>query len=227
MNDLDRMRRVYAERAQTVQPGRYSRFNPAFLFEMQRRERAVLDLLRPRYPLSRQHILEIGCGDGRVLLEFLSFGARHVTGIDIIEQRVRLARSLLPRIPLLCADGQHLPYASASFDIVLQYTALSSVLDDTVKARVAAEMRRVVRPDGLILWYDFWLNPTNPDARGISLAEVRRLFPGCTFTTRRITLAPPVTRKLMPISAFLCYVLEGLKIFNTHYLIAIRPGAPS
>jgi len=55
------------------------------------------------------------------------------------------------------------------------------------------------------------------------------LFPNCLYEFHRITLAPPIARKLAPISWGLCLLLEGLKIFNiipfgdTHYLAAIRP----
>jgi hypothetical protein len=84
-------------------------------------------------------------------------------------------------------------------------------------------MLRVLRPSGLILWYDFWLNPVNPQTRGIRPAEIKRLFPNCRYEFHRITLAPPIARRLVPISWGLCLFLEGLKIFNSHYLVAIRP----
>jgi len=60
-------------------------------------------------------------------------------------------------------------------------------------------------------------------------AEIKRLFPNCCYEFHRITLAPPITRKLAPVSWGLCLFFESLKIFNiipfgdTHYLVAIRP----
>jgi len=59
-------------------------------------------------------------------------------------------------------ERQYLPYAAHSFDLTMQFTVFSSVLDDEVKANVAREMLRVTRPVGMLLWYDFWLNPSNP-----------------------------------------------------------------
>jgi SAM-dependent methyltransferase len=186
----------------------------------------LLRLLRPLYPLRDKRILEVGCGNGRVLNEFLGYGAhpRRLHGVDLLEHRVHSARATMPHLPLICADGQHLPYADASFDLVLQYTAFSSILDEAIKAQVAREMLRLARrPNGLIIWYDFWLNPSNPDTRGIRPDEIRALFPGCAYQFRRITLAPPISRKLVSISWLLCYLLDGLKVFNTHYLVAIKP----
>ncbi len=222
--DLVRLRAEYAERAESIgKTDRYSLFNPAQLFAVQQRQRAVLKCLRRNdfYPLKGRHILEVGCGAGGVLLEALTFGAdaEHVHGADLLFERVQKAFAPLP---LTCADGQSLPYAAASFDLTMQFTVFSSVLDDGVKRNLAAEMLRVTKPGGLILWYDFWLNPTNPQTRGIRPAEIRNLFPGCSFQFERTTLAPPLARRLVPLSWGLSLLLESMSVFNTHYLGAIR-----
>ena len=88
-------------------------------------------------------------------------------------------------------------------------------------------MIRVLHPGGMILWYDFWLNPTNPQTRGIRPSEIRRLFPGTLVELHKITLAPPLARRIVPLAWGLAFFMESLKIFNTHYLAAIRPkGMP-
>ena len=221
---------VYRQRHNRFrQTDTYTLFNPANLFIVQQRQRAVLALLRREgfYPLAKRRILEVGCGAGGVLREFLSFGAdpQQLHGVDLLGWRVAEAKALSPHLPLACADGQDLPYPDGCFDLVLQYTVFTSILDDTVKRNIAREMRRVLKPDGLILWYDYWLNPTNPNAKGIRPAEIRVLFPGCRSSFHRITLAPPITRRLASRCWLACYMLERLRIFNTHYLVAIRPVA--
>lgn len=228
MNELDRIRTEYARReVEFAGNDRYSLFNPAQLFIIQQRQRAVFRLVRAQgyFSLADMKILEVGCGTGGVLLEMLSFGAlaNRLHGTDLLPERLTEACSRLGGVPMTCSDGQNLPYASQQFDIVMQFTVFSSVLDDAVKAHLAEEMLRVARPNGLILWYDFWLNPTNPQTRGIRPAEIKRLFPGCTFAFQRITLAPPIARRVVPVSWGLAYWLEGLRIFNSHYLVAIRP----
>jgi len=125
-------------------------------------------------------------------------------------------------------------------------TAISSILDSEIRRNICADMLRVLRspdpasgkPGGLILWYDFWLNPTNPQTRGVRfLLTIYHLpftiycslFPNCHYEFHRITLAPPLARRVVPVSWILAYGLERLKIFNsvpfgdTHYLVAIRP----
>jgi hypothetical protein len=160
-----------------------------------------------------------------VLREFLSFGVSPESfhGVDLLHWRLMEARSITPQSPLVNADGRHLPYPDGCFDVVMQLTAFSSILDDQVRHEVAAEMLRVLASDGLILWYDFWVNPLNRETRGVRLAEIRDLFPHCRRDHRRITLAPPIARRLAPVSWLACYALEKLRIFNTHYLAVIRP----
>jgi ubiquinone/menaquinone biosynthesis C-methylase UbiE len=226
--DLARLRTEYAKRARRLDGAElYSLFNPAQLFAIQQRQRALLKCLRNEgfYPLSGRHILEVGCGGGGVLLESLSFGATaaQLHGAELLFERLQIARQALTNLPLACADGQNLPYVAHSFDLAMQFTVFSSILNDEVKTNLAHEMLRVTRPGGMILWYDFWLNPTNPQTRGIRPAEIRRLFPECSFEFHKITLAPPIARRVAPLAWGLALFLESLKIFNTHYLVAIRP----
>lgn len=229
LSDLDRLRTEYADRARRLANSDiYSPFNTSYLFTLHQRQRAVLDLLRRSgiQQLQNKSILEVGCGRGGVLHEFLGLGASPdlLHGTDLLPDRVADAHSLLPHLPITCADGQHLPYKDSSFDLVLQYTVFSSVLDIEVKRNLAREMLRVLRPRGLILWYDFWFNPTNRQTKGIRPKEIRELFPTCSYAFRRITLAPPIARKLASRSWLACYFMESLTVFNTHYLAAIQPG---
>ncbi len=229
-HDLDRLRAEYVDRERRLAGSDiYSLFNPAHLFMTQQRQRVTLKTLRRLgfYPLDQRCILEVGCGRGGVLLEYLSYGAAptRIHGIDLLGDRVAEARARMPSLSLSCAEGQHLPYPAGVFDLVLQYTAFSSLLDDGVKANVAREMLRVLRPDGAIVWYDYWLNPTNPQARGIRPAEIRRLFPGCEYHFQRVTLAPPITRRLVRLSWLLCCALEKAVLLNTHYLAVIRKSS--
>ncbi len=228
-SDLERLRTEYADRERRfADSDRYSLSNPANLFLVQQRQRAVLAMLRRHgfHPLQGRRVLELGCGEGGVLLEFLLFGARpgRLHGTDLLCERVRRGRTRLPLVPLTCGDGQALPYATGVFDLVVQYTVFSSILDDEVRANLAREMLRVVRrPGGMILWYDFWLNPVNEHTRGIRPPEVRRLFPNCQLTFERTTLAPPLTRRLVNLGWWVCYLVERLSLFNTHYLVSIVP----
>jgi SAM-dependent methyltransferase len=231
VTDLDRLRLEYADREQRLaHDNRYSTSNAAYRFMKIQLNKSVCALLRnhKRENLSNCRIIEVGCGNGNILMDFYQLGAdeKNLYGVDLLPERLKQAQMDHPSFEFVCADGQDLPYLSASFDLVLQYTAFSSILDHLIKSNLAREMLRVLNKDGVILWYDFWLNPTNWQTRGIRPAEIRCLFPGCDYELQRITLAPPIARRLASLSMGVCQFLESLKIFNTHYLAAISKISP-
>ena len=228
LNDITRLRGEYEDRKHRFDGSDlYSWFNQANLFSLHQRQRAILALLKKNKftDLSNLLILEVGCGGGGVLTEYLNFGAspENLHGVDLLPDRLRHAHHILPASGLANADGQSLPYSDKTFDLILQSTAISSILDPELRKNICADMLRVLKPNGLILSYDFWLNPTNLQTRGILPREIKHLFPNCQYDFQRITLAPPIARRLAPISWGLCLFLESLKILNTHYLAVIRP----
>ncbi len=228
-SELAQMRQTYDDReVRLAGQDRYSFANKAYLYTIQQRQRAVIAMLQRhgRLPLGDQRILELGSGTGGVLLELLQAGAdaRSLHGSDLLAGRVQAAHRQMPRVALSCADGQNLPYPTHSFDLLLQFTMFSSILSEGVCYTVAKEMLRVVKPDGLILWYDFWVNPMNKQTHGIDRRQIRDLFPACHFDFERITLAPPLARMTVPVSWTASQLLEKLRFLNTHYLVAIWPA---
>ena len=70
-----------------------------------------------------------------------------------------------------------MPWADGTFALVVTWTVFSSILSGPARAAVAAEIVRVLRPGGALLYYDFaWNNPRNPNVRGVRSREVTRLF---------------------------------------------------
>jgi SAM-dependent methyltransferase len=217
-----RIRAAYAKRQQD--DARYLYFNMGHLFIMQEREQRLLTLLKRHdfTPLNTKKILEVGCGTGYWLREFIKWGARpeHITGIDLLVDRVAEARSLCPEaISIWSGNAAELAFPDATFDLVVQSTVFTSVLDPVMKRQMAAEMLRVVKNDGLILWYDYHVNnPWNPEVRGVKRREIAHLFPGCRITLQRLTLIPPLVRLLAPYSWLACYMLGKIPWLCTHYL---------
>ena len=162
----------------------------------QERQRALLALLnrRPGRP-GDWRATEVGCGAGGNLLDLLRIGLRpgHLTGIELLPERLAAARAALPEgVRLLAGDASAADIPPASQDLVLQSTVFSTILDDALQQRVATAMWSWLKPGGAVVWYDFIVdNPRNPDVRGVPLARVRELFPVCPdrhFTARPITL---------------------------------------
>ena len=222
----ERIREAYSKR--TRDKVLYSCFNPGNLLITHTHERRLLDLLkqiRLRVTGNKKDS-EIGCGQGYWLREFVRFGARpeNIAGIDLIPEDVKEA---IPTLPSGNADRarkcRRVRFPDGSFDVVFQFTVFTSILDPDLKRKVAAEMVRVLKHDGLIVWYDFHINnPSNPDVRGVKKQEIIRLFPGCTVELQRLTLAPPIARFVAPYSWLACELLQAIPCFRTHYLGAIR-----
>jgi len=106
---------------------------------------------------------------------------------------------------------------------VSQFTVFTSILVPSVREAIAAEMLRVLKPNGLILWYDFrYNNPHNANVRAIEAREVKRLFPMCQVKFQKTTLAPPLARAMVPISWIAALALEKIPFLRTHYLATIR-----
>lgn len=208
----------------------YSWFNKGQLFWFQELERALLGLLSEKGidSFEEKAILDIGCGSGHWIREFLKLGAipENLTGIDLLDWRVDAARRTCPaNVRLERGNAEQLWFSDRSFDVIAQFTVFSSILDPNMKRKVASEMLRVLKEDGFIIWYDFFVrDPRNKDVRGIAKKEVCQLFPGCQIDLRRVSLAMPLVRLVAPYSWLLCYLLERLKVLDTHYLGIIRRG---
>jgi SAM-dependent methyltransferase len=224
--EIDRVRRVYGGRQAAPVAWRYAASRPGVRYLRQRRDAEIRSLLARHGfgDLGALHILDLGCGRGAEMVEWQHRGARadRLVGVDLLEHFARDALETVPGAAIAVAAGDELPFADRTFDIVEQSMLFSSVLDDGLRAVVAAEMLRVLKPGGFVLWYDFRVgNPRNPDLRPVPLAEIGRLFPGCRLDFRRTTLLPPLARGLGRAAFSLGRLLEALPFLRTHYLGAI------
>jgi len=215
-----------AERYARRQVGdRYSLLRPEVWQTVQERQRAMLKLFTCHglRDLSALRLLEVGCGQGGNLLELLrlGFAPEHLTGIELLSERIAQARHCLPAaLRLHEGDALQAPIAAASQDIVFAATVFSSLLDDAFQQQLAAAMWRWVKPGGAVLWYDFTVdNPRNPDVRGVPRGRVRALFPhaeGMAFL--RVTLAPPIARCVAPLHPALYTLFNTIPALRTHVL---------
>jgi len=225
--EAQRVLDAYARRERLGLDSRYAYWLPANLFMYQARERIFLSLLRDAnmVPLTGRRVLDLGCGDGAVLRDLVRYGASEVNlhGLDLIEDRVEGAKAALPSADIRLGDAQKLPWPDDNFDLVLGFTFLSSVVDQGARRRIAAEIARVTRPSGRVVFYDFRLNPTNRTVRPVHPEHIQQLFQGRDMVVRSTTLAPPLTRLLMraPGGWLACSALEVLPFLRTHFLAAV------
>ena len=141
-----------------------------------------------------RRVLEVGCGAGTDLIRFARHGAT-VTGIDLAPSSIALAARnfALEKLPahLAVADGEALPFASESFDLVYAHGVVQYTTDDRALVR---ECRRVLRPGGIAVFQVYnrisWLNALSqvtkvdlehvdaPVLKKYSIGEFRDLLQG-------------------------------------------------
>jgi SAM-dependent methyltransferase len=222
---------VAARYARRGNASRYSMLRPDVWQALQERQRAMLGLFDRAglQDLSGLRLLEVGCGAGGNLLELLrlGFAPHHLSGIELLPERLAMARAVLPEsLALRAGDALDAPPPAQALDIVFVSTVFSSLLDDAYQQRLADAMWSWLKPGGAVLCYDFTVdNPRNPDVRGVPLARWRTLFPQGSIVHRRVTLAPPLARAVTKLHPGLYPVFNALPWLRTHVLAWIaRPG---
>ena len=226
-SEIDKVRERYARRRHPASDDRYSAITPYALYARQERERAIVRLLRVHVdrPLATVTCLEVGCGSGGNLLQLISLGfaPANLAGNELLAERAEEARRRLPAaVRIVEGDATVLDLPDASHDIVYQSTVFSSLLDDTFQVQLADRMWRLVKPGGGILWYDFiYDNPSNRDVRGVPVRRVAELFPNGRVHAQRVTLAPPIGRRLSRVAPAFIGAANALPFLRTHVVVWI------
>jgi SAM-dependent methyltransferase len=226
--ETDAVRDRYARRTSQVDPLRYSMLDAANWQTVQERQRAMLRLFSAvgLMELESVRLVEVGAGTGGNLLELLraGFAPENLIGVELLAERVAVARRCLPSaVRFESGDAAALAIEAGSLDIVYQSVVFSSLLDDGFQQRMATAMWRWLKPGGAVLWYDFtYNNPSNPDVRGVPMSRVRELFPAARIRAQRVTLAPPIARKVAALHPSLYTWFNLLPLLRTHLLCWIE-----
>jgi ubiquinone/menaquinone biosynthesis C-methylase UbiE len=111
--------------------------------------------------LEVMRVLDLGCGSGLDLVSWGVTAADEVTGLDIDESRLAVARERFPNRTYLHGAGERLPFEDKSFDRVISAVALPYMDIPTT----LAEIHRILVPGGAM---SLSLHPP-----GFTLAELR------------------------------------------------------
>lgn len=222
-SEPQRIRNVFSNRSE-VGDGAFNLYG--LLTHLERQEILVRFFRSLSVPSLRgMRILDIGCGSGGQLRRLVDLGAEpgKCFGLDLFRESLKKGRDLNPLTSFLEANAAQLPFADEQFDLVFQFTVLTSVLDKQIKRSITKEIHRVLRPDGYFIWYDFaYSNPKNPNVRGIGRSEVSDLLEGFRLNFRRVTLAPPIGRRAVRVSPLLYRMLNCIPLLRSHYFCFAR-----
>lgn len=149
----------------------YDRLNRIMTAGLDRcwRRRAVRELSTSNFQLS---ILDVACGTGDLTLDLLRRGHR-VTGVDLSEQMLALAKGKAPSATYLVADAEALPFADASFDAV---TCAFGIRNFVHLEKGLGEMLRVLKPGGRLVILEL-ATPDSPFLRPFYDLYARRVIP--------------------------------------------------
>lgn len=190
--------------------------------------------------LGPHHVLDVGCGTGWHMRELTKAGAV-TTGVDSSLRQVEFAKKNNPGSTVMVSDARQLPFPDHSFDLSFAINMIHHLPTREVQGDVLREMRRVVKPGGMVVIHD--VNVRNPVIRIYMdyvfprihkiddggeiwinpewLAEV--LGPACM--TRYFTFMPEIT----PVCMFSLFrslerVLERTPIsrWGAHFSVAFR-----
>jgi len=195
--------------------------NPEVLFQSFAIDRANISALRSvELERSSARVLDVGCGQGASLLQFvkLGFAASNLTGIDNSAERIDKARSVLPAAEFEVGSAESLPFDSASFDLVFESTMLGTLESQSLLESIAREMIRVTRSGGYIMLTDWRYSRRGSGVKtAISNQFVDRVFDvgrSTSVVTRvRGALVPPLGRRLSRAAPSLYFLVQALLPF--------------
>ncbi|MBI5387063.1 MAG: methyltransferase domain-containing protein [Verrucomicrobia bacterium] len=164
-------------------------------------------------PSRVSRVLEIGSSGGLLIRQLQADGYRHITGIDISPEAVRLCREHgLTDVHLM--DAQRPEFPDDTFDLLIASDVLEHLADESGAVR---EWHRILKPDGVLivfvpafrlLWSEH--DEANRHCRRYRLSELNQCLAAQGFHVERrgywnCLLFPPVAlvrllRRVLPIS---------------------------
>jgi len=150
-------------------------------------------------PIDRLKVLDVGCGIGetdRLLIPKV----KELHGVDVSAGSIEQAKIDNPEGRYQTYDGGRLPYEDNEFDFAFAICVFHHV-PPAQWGQLASEMKRVVRPDGLVGIYEH--NPWNPMTRWV----VNR----CEFDHDAVLLSSVKTRSL--------FGEAGIAVVDPHHIL--------
>lgn len=135
-------------------------------------------------------VLDLGCGIG-LYGSYLSGKFKSLSGIDVSQKCVDVAKENTPEVNYMAYDGKAIPFEDNSLDVVYVITVMHHIPVAEWES-ITADIKRVLRPGGLCVIFEH--NPWNPATRWI----VNR----CEFDADAVLLSHLKAAQLMSVNGF-------------------------
>ena len=169
-----------------------------------------LNRYRRRTARSALRVVDVGCGPG-FLLQCLGdwFPTFELMGVDANERLLDVMRSRCKTAQGVKGDASSLPLENVSCDVVFAFHVIEHMKDP---ARLLAEARRILRPDGLLVI-------ATPNAQGLAARLLKRRWVGFSDPTHISLYGPSFWRGLVQEAGFSIQHdgttgLSGIPLFN-------------
>lgn len=171
---------------------------------------------------SKLTFLEVGAGQGGNLPFFRNLGIvwENMTANELLSERVEALKTNFSQCHILPGNALDIK-TDKLYDIIYQSTVFTSVLKQEDRIKMAEHIWRLLKPGGILLWYDFaFNNPKNRDVRKVDKKELKALFGSAQkYEIQRLTLAPPIGRRVGRLYPFLNW-----PVLQTHLLAVFQKG---
>jgi glycosyltransferase involved in cell wall biosynthesis/SAM-dependent methyltransferase len=146
--ELERIRATYAGYIDSGYQALWSGREGGMVLARAERDSWLVEAIRP---MGDAVVVDLGCGDGNAASTLDRAGIRpsRYVGVDLLPARIAEASTAVPWGEFHVAPADEVPLATRSVDAVVAMTMLSSILDSSLRASVAIEVGRILRPGGL------------------------------------------------------------------------------
>ncbi|MFJ9867488.1 methyltransferase domain-containing protein [Streptomyces sp. NPDC101165] len=183
---------------------------------------AAIDWLLARLPRNSR-VLDIGSGTGRPTAERIAAAGHRVTGCDVSQTMVDLARSQVPGAHFELADVRTLPEAPGSWDAITAFFPLLQMPRTDLDATLAGIAQWLV-PGGLFVFATVPFDAEDEELQWMGHTIRCTSYPAETY--RDLLEAAGLTIVHEQLSVF-CPDFPGMGEEEHLFIYAIKPGGPA
>lgn len=111
-----------------------------------------------KYVKKEAIVLDVGCGYGRTLDELHQQGFQNLMGIDFAEGMIERGKCQFPYLDLRVKKTAEIDLPDNSVDAVILFAVLTCITSNADQLSMISEIRRVLKPGGILYINDFLLN---------------------------------------------------------------------